>query len=159
MPSLLQRLRDWWTIQSKSAHSPEYDEAMERRMPGFRAIQAGFAQQAKDRRREEEAWWQGVVAMQEAGQIAEAEKHSLDNMDALNRFVLDPFERLGLLWAREVDRLLALGDRPGAEAAASRASWWMSNWAAGSTSGGEGTARSNAARQLDDDLRRRLGGQ
>jgi len=153
---MFQRLRDWWTLHSASAHSPEYDQAMERRMPGFLAIQAAQRRDAEDRRRREEAWWQSVVAMQAAGRMDEAVRETQANIDDLSRFVLDPFERIAMLYAREVDRLLALHDRPAAEAAAREAVRWMSIWASGSTSGGEGTARSRAMAEMDAELQKKL---
>jgi hypothetical protein len=155
---MLQWLRDWWTLKSRSAFSPEYEAAMERRVPGFGAIQKGFANSAKARRRLEEQWWQSVVALQEAGELERAAKATEANIAELGRFVLEPFERLGLLYSREADRLLAKDDVEGARLAAHKANWWMSVWASHSTSGGEGTARSAAAAQMERDLARRIPG-
>ena len=90
-------------------------------MPGYLAVQAQFAADAERRRQQEEAWWQSVVAMQAAGRIADAVKHAEEHMAELSRFVLDPMERLAMLYVHEVDRLLATGDRPGAELAAREA--------------------------------------
>ena len=153
---MFQRLRDWWTLHSKSAHSPEYDAAMERRMPGFRAIQRQQAADAAERHRQQEAWWQSVVAIQESGRIREASEQTLANLNAIDRFVRDPLEQLATLYAREVDRLLALNDRAGAAAAASEAVRLMSIWASWSTSGGEGTARMNEMTRMDEALQQRL---
>ena len=129
---------------------------MERRMPGFLAIQAAQRRNAEDRRRREEAWWQDAIALQTAGRIEEAVRETQANLEQLSRFVLDPFERIAMLYAREVDRLLALNDRAGAEVAAREAVRWMSIWASGSTSGGEGTARSRAMAEMEAELRRKL---
>jgi len=131
---------------------------MERRMPGFLAIQAAQRRDAEDRHRREEAWWQSIVAMQAAGRVDEAVRETQANLDPLSRFVLDPFERIAMLYAREVDRLLALHDRPAAEAAAREAVRWMSIWASHSTSGGEGTARSRAMAEMDAELQKKLAG-
>jgi hypothetical protein len=155
---MFQRLRDWWTLKSKSAFSPEYDAAMERRMPGHGAIQKKFASDAKERRRQEEAWWQSVVAMQEAGEIEKAARETEANVSELSRFVLEPFERLGMLYSREADRLLLKKDLDGARGAAHKAVWWMSVWASHSTSGGEGTARSAEAARMEQDLAARIPG-
>jgi len=125
-------------------------------MPGFLAIQAAQRRDAEDRRRREDAWWQSVVALQTAGRIDEVAAETQANLEQLSRFVLDPFERIAMLYAREVDRLLALQDRPAAEAAAREAVRWMSIWASGSTSGGEGTARSRAMADMEAELRRKL---
>lgn len=129
---------------------------MERRMPGFLEIQAAQRRDAEERRRREEAWWQDVVAMQDAGRVDEAAQQTEANLQELGRFVLDPFERIAMLYAREVDRLLARRDRAGAERAAREAVRWMSIWASGSTSGGEGTARSRAMAEMDAELQRKL---
>lgn len=153
---MFQRLRDWWTLHSAPANSPEYDQAMERRLPGFLTIQAGQRRDAADRWRREEVWWQSVVTMQAAGRVDEAVRETQANIEQLSRFVLDPFERIAMLYAREVDRHLALHDRPAAEAAAREAVRWMSIWASGSTSGGEGTARSRAMAEMDAKLRQKL---
>src|SRR4051794_28229086 len=125
---MLRWLRDWWTLQSKSAQSPEYDDAMERRMPGFKAIQRQQATDAAERHRREEAWWQSVVALQEAGRIEAVEAQVDADAGELNKFVLDPTERLAMLYGREVDRLLALGDRVGATRAADHAISLMLRW-------------------------------
>ena len=73
-------------------------------------------------------------------------------------FVYDAPEWLAALYAREVDRLLALGDA----AAASRAAWeamrLMHVWASWSTSGGEGTARMAAAGEMQRSLDAKLAG-
>jgi hypothetical protein len=156
MHPMFQWLRDWWTLKSKSAFSPEYEAAMERRMPGFGATQKKFATSAKQRRRLEEQWWPSVVALQEAGEIERAAKETEANAEELSRFVLEPFERLGMLYSREVDRLLARNDLEGAGRAAHQANWWMSVWASHATSGGEGTARSAAAAEMQRDLARRV---
>jgi hypothetical protein len=155
---MFQRLRDWWTLHSASAQSPEYDQAMERRMPGYLAIQAAAKRDAEDRHRREAEWWRGVVAMQEAGRIEDVVQQIQSNLEELNQFVLDPLERIGQLYAREVDRVLALNDRTAAEAAAREAVRWMSIWASGSTSGGEGTARSRAMGEMDRELQQKLAG-
>ena len=141
---------------SASAQSPEYDQAMERRMPGFLRIQAAQRRDAEDRRRREDAWWQGIVAMVDAGRVEDAVRETQANMQELVRFVLDPDERIAMMYAREVERLLALKDRAGAELAAREAVRWMSIWASGSTSGGEGTARSRAMAEMDAELQRKL---
>jgi hypothetical protein len=153
---MFQRLRDWWTLHSASAFSPEYAQAMERRMPGYLAIQASAKRDAEDRHRREAIWWESVVAMQEAGRIEEAVRQIQMNMQELNRFVLDPLERIGMLYAREVDRLLSLQDRDSATAAAREAIRWMSIWASHSTSGGEGTARSRATAEFEAQLGQKL---
>jgi len=153
---MFQRLRDWWILHSASAFSPEYAQAMERRMPGYLAIQASAKRDAEDRHRREAVWWESVVAMQEAGRVEEAVQQIQTNMQELNQFVLDPLERLGMLYAREVDRLVSLQDRDGAAAAAREAVRWMSIWASHSTSGGEGTARSRATAELETQLRQKL---
>ncbi len=131
---------------------------MERRLPGFLAMQAKTRRDTEDRRRREEAWWQEVLAMQAAGRVDEAAQLTQANAEELGRFVLDLYERIAMLYAREVDRRLALHDRPGAEAAAREAVRWMSVWASGSTSGGEGTARSRAMADMDKELQRKLAG-
>jgi hypothetical protein len=155
---MLQWLRDWWTLKSKSAFSPEYEAAMERRMPGFGAIQKEFANDAKERRRLEKQWWQSVVALQEAGEVERAARETEAKVAELNRFVLEPFERLGMLYSREVDRLLTTNDVENARLAARKAMWWMDVWASHSTSGGEGTARSAAAAEMQRDLAARVPG-
>jgi hypothetical protein len=155
---MFQWLRDWWTLNSKSAFSPEYEAAMERRMPGFGARQKKLAEDTKARRRLDEQWWQSVCALQEAGEIERAAKETEANAAELGRFVVEPFERIGMLYSREVERLLAKNDVEGAKLAAHKANWWMSVWASHSTSGGEGTARSNAAAEMQRDLARRLPG-
>ena len=129
---------------------------MERRTPGYLAIQESARRDPEGRRRREEAWWESVVAMQEAGRVEDAVRQTEANARELDRFVLDPFERIAMLYALEVDRLLALGDRPGAESAAREASRWMSIWASHSTSGGEGTARSRATAELKAQLGQKL---
>src|SRR3954465_7453257 len=111
---MLQRLRDWWTLQTISAFSPKYDAAMERRMPGFQAIRRQQAADAAERHRREQAWWRSVVALQEAGRIDEVEAQVNADAGELSKFVLDPTERLAMLYGCEVDRLLALGDQVGA---------------------------------------------
>jgi len=125
-------------------------------MPGFLAMQASARRDVEDRRRREAAWWQTVVAMQDAGRVDEAARQTEANAQELSRFVLDPFERIAMLYAREVDRLLTLHDRAGAAAAAREAIRWMSIWASGSTSGGEGTARSRATADLETELQQKL---
>lgn len=155
---MFQWLRDWWTLHTCSAFSSEYEAAMERRMPGFGAMQNKFANDATDRRRREEQWWRSVVALQEAGEIERAARETEANAAELSRFVLEPFERLGMLYAREADRLLAKNDSEDARAAARKAVWWMGVWASHSTSGGEGTARSAAGAEMQGDLERRLPG-
>ena len=152
---MFQRIRDWWTLQSKSPHSPEYDAAMERQMRGFREIQRRQAADAEERRRREAAWWQSAVARQEAGRIEEVVRE-MEADAGLGEFVVDPMERRATLYAREVDRLLARGDRAGAEAAASEAVRLMSIWASWSTSGGEGTARMSEMARMDEALKQRL---
>jgi hypothetical protein len=129
---------------------------MERRMPGYLAIQESAKRDAEDRRRREAVWWESVVAMQEAGRIEEAVQQTHTNAQALNAFVLDPLERIAMLYAREVDRLLSLHDHDGATAAARAAGLWMSIWTSHSTSGGEGTARSRATAELEARLRQKL---
>ena len=94
--------------------------------------------------------------MQEAGRVDEAVQQTLANVEELNRFVIAPLERIGQLYAREVDRLLAVNDRAGAEAAAREAVRWMSIWASHSTSGGEGTARSRAMTEMEMELQQKL---
>ncbi len=58
-------------------------------MPGFLGIQAAQRRDAEDRRRREEAWWQGVVAMVDAGQVEEAVQQTGKRAGS-SRFVLDP---------------------------------------------------------------------
>ena len=125
-------------------------------MPGYLSIQASAKRDAENRHRCEAVWWESLVAMQEAGRVEEAVLQIQANERELGKFVLDPLERIAMLYAREVDRLLALGDRSGAASAAREAGRWMSIWASHSTSGGEGTARSGAAAELEAQLRQKL---
>jgi hypothetical protein len=142
--AMFQQLREWLTTMKPK---PGKD---------FSAQRAKWADDARLRREREDEWWKAMTALQAAGRIANAEKLIVENMAEVSRFVLDPEERIATLHAREVDRLLALGDRAGAEAAAREASRWMSIWASHSTSGGEGTARSNAGARMEEELRQKL---
>src|SRR5262245_59706306 len=132
---MFQRLRDWWTIKTASPFSAAYEQALKRMRPGLAQRKAQLARETQDRRAREAARWQRMLALQAAGRVADAEAEITGPGAAeLDRFVLEPLERLATLYALDVERLLTLGDRPGAEAAAHRANYWMSVWASHSTS-------------------------
>jgi hypothetical protein len=156
---MLQRLRDWWTIKTASPMSAAYDAALGRMRPGYAQQQARRERESQEWREREAAWWQRMLALQADGRVADAEAEIASPGAAmeLSRFVLEPLERLANLYALDVERLLKLGDRAGAEAAARRADYWMGVWASHSTSGGEGTARSNEAARMAAELRGKLG--
>jgi hypothetical protein len=113
--------------------------------------------EADQRRQREQEWFDSLVQMQEAGQIEQAAKQALADMDAdrLN-FVLEPMERVAMLYAREVDRLLKSNDPDGARKAMHSALHYMGVWASWSTSGGEGTARSQAGEVMRTELESKL---
>jgi hypothetical protein len=154
---MFRRLRAWWTTQSVRYRSPEYHAAMEVLTPGYSARVAKKNADAANRRRREEAWLAALVSLQEAGRIEDAVGQALADMNA-NRlaFVLDPLERIAMLYAREVDRLLALGEVDAAHRAAREAIRHMQMWASGSTSGGEGTARMAATGRMQQELDAKL---
>ena len=157
IPFVFRRLRAWWSTQSAPYRSPAYNAAMEALEPGYGARLASENADAEQRRRREDAWFESLVALQQAGRIEEAANQALADMNANKLgFVLDPLERVAMLYAREVDRLLALGDADGAAVAAREADRHMRVWASWSTSGGEGTARSGAADRMQQELHARL---
>jgi hypothetical protein len=125
--------------------------------PGHIARVATQNADAADRRRQEEVWFQALVKLQEAGRVDEAAAQAVADMEAQRlRFVLEPLESIAMLYAREVDRLLALDDVEGARRAESEAMRYMGAWASWSTSGGEGTARSRAGDRMQSELEARF---
>jgi hypothetical protein len=153
---MFQRMRDWWTLQTKPEDSPQYEAVIERRSPGSTAARREARRRREEAWERERVWWESVVAMQEAGRVEEVETQTRANMHQISSFVLEPLECLALLYGREVDRLLALGDVPAAHRAARQAMSLMQEWAAGSSSGGEGAARMTSLNRLEKELDAKL---
>src|SRR5688500_17636510 len=108
---MLRRLRAWWATQKHPYRSPAYHAAMEALEPGYLDRLAAENARVDERRRREAAWFESVVSLQQAGRIEEAAAQAEADMTAgrLN-FVYDVPEWLAALYAKEVDRLLGLGD-------------------------------------------------
>jgi hypothetical protein len=125
--------------------------------PGYLDRLAREKARVDERREREAAWFDSLVALQQAGRIEEAASQAEADMNAGRLdFVYDPPEWLAALYAKEVDRLLAGGDGGGAVRAAREAMRQMEIWASWSTSGGEGTARMTAAGELQRSLDAKL---
>ena len=154
---MFRRLRAWWATQKHPYSSPAYNAAMEVLEPGYLGRLAEENARVDERRRREAAWFVSLVALHQAGRIEEAAARAEADMTAgrLN-FVYDVPECLAALYAKEVDRLLALGDAGAAVLAAREAMRHMHVWASWSTSGGEGTARMAAAGEMQRSLDARL---
>jgi hypothetical protein len=124
--------------------------------PGYLAAKAEERRRLDERRRREGEWFNARLAPA-GGAIEEAIRRAeADFASGVAPFVADPLEKYAQLYAREVDRLLAAGDVPGARRAGSEAVYYLQVWASHSTSGGEGTARSREAAEMEDALRRRI---
>lgn len=154
---MFRRLRAWWEREKHPYGSPGYNAASEILEPGYQAQLAQQKARAADRHQQEAAWFASLVELQNAGRVDEAAARAeADMKEGRASFVLEPMESIAMLYAREVDRLLALGDPAGAKRARDEASRHMSIWASWSTSGGEGTARSNAGARMEQELDAKL---
>ena len=154
---MFRRIRAWWATQKHPYGSPAYNAAMEVLEPGYLNRLAEENARVDVRRQREAAWFESLVALQQAGRIGEAAAQAEADMTAGRLdFVYDVPEWLAALYAKEVDRLLALGDAAAASRAAREAMRHMHVWASWSTSGGEGTARMAAASELQRSLGAKL---
>jgi len=87
-------------------------------------------------------WRTQVDQLEQAGQIEEAEALLLKSINHLGAY-----SSAAYLWEREVGRRVEKNDLAGAKAAARKARDLLYAYAAGATSGGEGTALSREAEQ------------
>lgn len=82
-------------------------------------------------------WWQNAVKHQQAGEMKKAEKLILDSVHELGAFA-----SVAEIWKLRMQQLLAEGNSAGAHEAFEQSCSWITQYASGATSGGEGVALS-----------------